>query len=155
MILSLHFTILSTILNEIQQIPTFNYILIVNFLGHKQTVSVSGQIQILNMLLSVQITGALLDICSSLNSQLPSNHGQGCVALPKFDTIHIIDTLFRYTICTVDTYCSKYQDKHVAVLSTGPPKPRFNICTTLQDSSVVRNGTQNQFGVEWVVFFGQ
>ena len=81
MILSLHFTILSTILNEIQQIPTFNYILIVNFLGHKQTVSVSGQIQILNMLLSVWITDALLDFHSSLNSQLPSIQGYNFVPL--------------------------------------------------------------------------
>ena len=38
---------------------------------------------------------------------------------------------------------------------TGPPEPHFNMCTTSQDSHLVQIGTQSQFGVEWVVFFGQ
>ena len=38
---------------------------------------------------------------------------------------------------------------------TGPPEPHFNMCTTSQDSPLVRNGTQSQFVVEWVVLFGQ
>ena len=40
------------------------------------------------------------------------------------------------------------------VLMTGPPEPHFNMCTTSQDSGQVRNSTQSQFEVEWVVFFG-
>ena len=40
------------------------------------------------------------------------------------------------------------------MLMTGPSEPHFNMCKTLQDSDLVRNSTQSQFGVEWVVFFG-
>ena len=65
-------------------------------------------------------------------------------------SIHCFHTWYVSSILI----CLKYQDKQVAVLITGLPKPRFNMCTTLQDSHLVRNGTQSQFGVEWVVFFG-
>ena len=36
---------------------------------------------------------------------------------------------------------------------TGPLEPHFNMCATLQDSRLVRNGTGSQFGVERVIFF--
>ena len=36
-----------------------------------------------------------------------------------------------------------------------PPEPHFNMRTTSQDSHLVRNGTLSQFGVEWIVLFGQ
>ena len=64
-----------------------------------------------------------------------------------------MDTLFQYKICIVDMYLFKNQDKQVPVLMTGPPKPHFDTCTTSQDSGLVRNSAQNQFGVEWEVLF--
>ena len=66
-------------------------------------------------------------------------------------SIHCFDTRYVSSILI----SSKYQDKQVAVLMTGPPKPRSIMCTTLKDSRLAQNGTQSQFGVEWVAFFGQ
>ena len=38
---------------------------------------------------------------------------------------------------------------------TGPPQTHFNMLPTSQDSGLVQNSTQSQFGVELVVFFVQ
>ena len=53
-------------------------------------------------------------------------------------SIHCFDTRCVSSILI----CSKYQDKQVPVLMTGPPKPHFNMCTTSQDSGLVQNSTQ-------------
>ena len=59
-------------------------------------------------------------------------------------SIHCFDT--RYVSSML--ICSKYQDKQVPVLMTGPPEPHFNKCTTSLDSGVEPNSTQSNFGVE-------
>ena len=51
--------------------------------------------------------------------------------------------------------CSKYQDKQVPVLMTDPPEPHFNMCTTSQDSGLVRNGTQESVWSGMGSLFGQ
>ena len=65
--------------------------------------------------------------------------------------IHCCDSRYVSSILI----CSNHQDKQVPVLMTGPTEPHFDMCTTSQDSCLVRNGTQSQFVVEWVVLFGQ
>ena len=59
-------------------------------------------------------------------------------------SIHCFDT--RYVSSML--ICSKYQDKQVPVLMTGPPEPHFNMCTTTQDYGVVQNSAQESI-LEW------
>ena len=47
-------------------------------------------------------------------------------------SIHCFD--IRYV--SLILICSKYQDKQVRVLMTGPPEPHFDMCTTSQDSGL-------------------
>ena len=59
-------------------------------------------------------------------------------------SIHCFDTRYVSSILI----CSKYQDKQVPVLMTGPPEPHFNMCKTTQDYGLVRNSAQESI-LEW------
>ena len=67
----------------------------------------------------------------------------------KVDTMY--DTYHRYMVSIHDMYRRYLFVQNIKTSSSvddGPPEPYFNMCTTLQDSGLVRNCAQSQFLVK-------
>ena len=77
--------------------------------------------------------------------------GMCIVTKSRYDTYHpyivSIHDMYRWYLFVQNIKTNKFQCWWLVHLSLV-----FNMCTTLQDSGLLWNSTQSQFGVEWVVF---